>query len=317
MNFPHLFGPVQSRRLGSSLGVDMVPFKQCNCNCVYCECGGYPPVSSERAPYVAAATIIQELEGFFSKSPSPDYITFAGSGEPTLNNDLGAVISFVKQSFPGVKTALLTNGTLLHLHEVRDAIMPCDLVLPSLDAVSDEVLRKINRPHKTVTAQKIIDGLHAFAQQFQGQLWMEVFIVPGINDTDEELSRFKEVLTAVQPNRVQLNSLDRPGACDWVQTASPELLKRIADDLHPLPVEIISRKATGRKNAFPTPDNVDSTILHHLRRRPETIEGIAVFCNTTINEIMPVMKQLVNDKICNQSEVNGRMYFSVIQNAAT
>lgn len=312
MNYPHLFGPVQSRRLGSSLGVDMVPYKQCNCNCVYCECGSNSPVSSERRIHVAANVLIEELTGFLKTFPAPDYITFAGSGEPTLNSDLGKVISFVKEVFPKIKTALLTNGTLLYIPEVQNDIAPCDLVLPSLDAVSDTVLRKINRPHPDVHITQNIEGLITFAGMYTGQLWVEVFIVPGINDTDEEIRRFKEILTRVQPSRIQLNSLDRPGACAWVTPASPELLLRIADELKPLPVEIISRKAVNHKNAFPTPENLDTTILHLLRRRPETLEKIAVFCNSTINQIQSVVYKLVEEEICRETEVDGRTYYSVI-----
>jgi wyosine [tRNA(Phe)-imidazoG37] synthetase (radical SAM superfamily) len=295
----------------------MVPYKQCNCNCVYCECGSNPPVSSERKIHIPAKVLIDELNGFLKVNQPPDYITFAGSGEPTLNSDLGKVISFVKEDFPGIKTALLTNGTLLNIPEVRNAIALCDLVLPSLDAASESVLRKINRPHQDVHLQQIIDGLITFSDMYTGLLWVEVFIVPGINDTDEEIGRFKEVLTCVQPSRIQLNSLDRPGACAWVKTASPEMLLRIADELQPLPVEIISRKAVNHKCAFPTPENLDTTILHLLRRRPETVEKISVFCNSTIDQIQPVLQKLVEEEICRETEVDGRIYYSGIHPEST
>jgi wyosine [tRNA(Phe)-imidazoG37] synthetase (radical SAM superfamily) len=311
MTYKHLFGPVQSRRLGRSLGVDMVPFKTCNCNCVYCECGPAKTVVNERKAYVPADELIGELDHYLSTRPALDYVTFAGSGEPTLNTALGEVIQYVKQSFSSYRTALLTNGMLLCQPDVRSEIMPVDLALPSLDAVSDDVFNRINRPFPGITARQMIDGLVAFSRMYKGQLWIEVFIVPGINDTPEELELFKHTLRAISPDRVQLNSLDRPGACDWVKAAAPARLSSIAVYLQPLPVEIISRDAASVLSSTVPSPTIGYTIRDQLRRRPATIEEIAVLCGMTINEARQVLNEMIGQGAIVESIVGGRKFFAI------
>ncbi len=311
MQFSHLFGPVKSRRLGISLGVDMIPFKTCNCNCVYCECGGAKTISHERKEYIPAGELIDELRQYLGGGPAIDCVTFAGSGEPTLNTALGAVVRFVKANFPAYTTALLTNGLLFHLPEVRKEILPCAMVLPSLDAVSDDVFQRINRPYPGLTAARMIEGLIAFSREYRGQLWVEVFIVPDINDTPGELALLRQTLMTINPTRVQLNSLDRPGACDWVTTADPQQLAAIADYLKPLPVEIISRKALQNSAPLPHADNLDATIIHQLRRRPATIEEIAVMCSASINDISMALDTLLMQGKLTAASVDGRTFYAV------
>ncbi len=313
MLYPHLFGPVLSRRLGRSIGVDMIPFKTCNCNCVYCECGEGRPINPKRREYVSGRELIGEIKQFLDSRPEADYITFGGSGEPTLNTSLGTIVRFVKQNYPLYKTALLTNGTLLHLPEVREEILPCDLVLPSFDAASEEVFRKINRPHPSCDLRLMKEGLFTFSQQYRGLLWVEVFIVPGVNDSPEELSLIKETLLKLRLDRVQLNSLDRPGACNWVTAPTPQRMAEIADYLKPLPVEIISRKAVASISAFPHPENLDGTILHQLQRRPATVDEIAVMCSATIKEIAPLLETLINKGKITKLSVENRVYYSVVK----
>lgn len=311
MLYPHLFGPIQSRRLGRSLGVDMTPQKTCNLNCVYCECGGGTP-NIERKEYIAASVITGELQQYLASNTAVDYVTFAGSGEPTLNTALGAVIQFVKSTFPHCKCALLTNSSTLHLPEVRDAIKSCDLVLPSLDAISDAVFVKINRPHPTLHNSQIIEGLTTFAKTFTGEIWVEVFIVPGINDTPEELGLLKKHLLVINPARVQLNSLDRPGTCAWVVPAERERLKNIATFFAPLNVEIIVRAAdTAANNAPPPPPNITDTIIHQLQRRPATREEIAQLCGISAALIGKPLQKLVTERLITASTVQGQIFYTV------
>jgi wyosine [tRNA(Phe)-imidazoG37] synthetase (radical SAM superfamily) len=311
MQYNHLFGPVQSRRLGRSLGVDMIPFKTCNCNCVYCECGGACAVESERREYIAAEELINELREYLNREAAVDYVTFAGSGEPTLNTALETVVRFVKTTFPACKTALITNGTLFHIAEVRQAAMLFDLVMPSMDAVSAEAFRRVNRPHPGCDVNRMIEGLRDFSKEYRGQLWIEVFIVPGINDSSEEISLLRDALLSIDPDRVQLNSLDRPGACDWVTTATPELLASIAQQFRPLPVEIISRQALAQA-AAPLPGSpLADSVLHQLRRRPATIEELSMICGATVNDLAPVIEQLLRENRCTTTTVDGRKYYSL------
>jgi len=239
----HIYGPVRSRRLGNSLGVDMVPHKTCSLDCVYCECGATTVHTVERREYIDTDAIISEIDGYLSISPPPDYVTFGGSGEPTLHSGLGRIISHIKERFPSQRLALLTNSTLLGDRGLREEILPCDLILPSLDAVTDEVFREINVPVAGLDCAGIIDALTALSSEYRGQMWLEVFIAPGINDGDGEIALFKEAITRINPTRVQLNSLDRKGTRETLTPAPIELLESIARRLSPLPVEIVAKGA--------------------------------------------------------------------------
>ncbi|NMA10994.1 MAG: radical SAM protein, partial [Methanomicrobiales archaeon] len=228
MAYRHLFGPVPSRRLGVSLGVDLVPQKTCAYNCVYCECGRTTDLTCERREYVPTGRVIAELDDFLAKGPDLDYVTFAGSGEPTLHSGIGEIIAFIKDRHPRYRVAVLTGSALLADPDVRAALMRADLVVPSLDAVSEEVFSRINRPSPGITAERVLAGLLDFAREYPGEVWLEVFIVPGINDTEEEIRLLKDAVAAINPHRVQVNTLDRPGTDIRVRPAAPGRLARIA-----------------------------------------------------------------------------------------
>lgn len=307
----HLFGPVPSRRLGMSLGVDIIPFKTCTLNCVYCECGKTTRHTLSRKEYIPADEIIRELDRFMQSGPYLDVITFAGSGEPTLNTGIGRIIKHIRSTYPHYKTALLTNSTLLPLKEVRTSILPVDYVLPSLDAVSQPVFEKINNPLPGLSSAEVVDGLTAFAKEYTGILWVEVFIVPGINDTDEELSKIKHVLDKIEPARVQVNTLDRPAAYAWVQPAPAEQLSAIAEFFKPLPVEIISRnslvqtKHTGSRQ-------IADTLITALKIRPMTIEDLAVALQININEVFSLLDDLRKKRILSEEKVGDKTFYKVI-----
>jgi len=184
--YKHIFGPVPSRRLGVSLGIDLVPHKVCSLNCVYCECGKTTDLTVERIEYVPYGEVISELDRFMSENPKPDYITFSGSGEPTLNSRIGDIVSYIKNKYPDVSLALLTNGTLLSDPEVRKEIIACDLVLPSFDAATETAFDKINRPSELIGLEQYLNGIIEFRKEFKGKIWLEVFILPGYNDSPEE-----------------------------------------------------------------------------------------------------------------------------------
>lgn len=308
MKYKYLFGPVASRRLGVSLGVDCIRAKTCNLDCVYCECGPTTRLTNDRREYVSASEVLNELGDYLQDGPRLDYITFGGSGEPTLNSAIGEIVRTLKKEFPAYKTALLTNGTLLSMPEVREAIMPFDCVLPSLDAVSEKVFKAVNRPHADLHLDEIVKGLAAFSHQYKGIFLLEVFIVPSVNDTPEELAQLKMVLEHIHPTRVQLNSLDRPGTCGFVEPAPPERLREIAKFLLPLPVEIIARDAHAASPAAFAGDLLD-TLLSTIRRRPLTIEEAALLLNTTINDAAALLLRLVDEKKLLREEVNGRAFY--------
>ncbi|HHT62115.1 MAG: radical SAM protein [Bacillota bacterium] len=239
MTRKYWYGPVQSRRLGRSLGVDVMPLKTCSLDCVYCECGATNSLTLERKEYFPIDEIIGSLDEILKEKPDLDFITFAGSGEPTLHTGLGKIISFIKEKYPHYKVAVLTNATLLNDPAVIADIEKADLVVPSLDAVSAEIFEKINRPVKNITPETIISGIKNLKNSFKGDIWLEIFIIPGINDQDEELALFKDTINKLGIKKVQLNTLDRPGAVDWLKPVSKEYKEKIASKLGN--VEIVNR----------------------------------------------------------------------------
>ena len=193
-SYKYIFGPVPSRRLGVSLGVDLVSAKTCSLDCVYCESGKTTHLTLRREPYVAADDVINELNAFLSTSPFLNYITFSGSGEPMLNSEISHVVRFLNDHFPEYKTALLTNSTLLcRLRAFRQDVRDIDLIVASLDAVSADVFKKINRPVPSIHSDEVIQGLIELRKEFDHELWLEIFIVPGLNDTDNELEKLSQV----------------------------------------------------------------------------------------------------------------------------
>ncbi|MBN1531025.1 MAG: radical SAM protein [Spirochaetes bacterium] len=248
-----------------------MPHKTCSMDCIYCECGCTDRLTTELREYTPVERVLEELDAFLSSAPRLDVITFSGSGEPTLHSGIGDVIRHLKERYPQYRIAVLTNGSLLWRPEVRRAIVGADLVIPSLDAVSQEAFGAINRPAAGITPSAVVRGLGEFRREYSGRLILEIFIVPGINDTDRELSLLREACLAVGPDLVQLNTLDRPGTEGWVAGVDRGTLKRISRRLAPLEVEITGTPE-GRGAAAP---DTDGMILATLRRRPSTLDDLA------------------------------------------
>jgi wyosine [tRNA(Phe)-imidazoG37] synthetase (radical SAM superfamily) len=290
MAYRYLFGPVPSRRLGISLGIDLVPHKTCLFNCVYCECGRTTNLTCERREYVPTNEVIAELDEFLATAPDLDYVTFAGSGEPTLHSGIGEIISFIKDRYPCYRVAVLTNSALFTDPGVRAALMRADLVVPSLDAVSEEVFVKINRPSPGITAGQVLEGLLDFAREYTGEVWLEIFIVPGVNDTEKELRLLKDAVIAIEPDRVQVNTLDRPGAEDWVRPASPEAIERIAAMLGGNAGAI--GVAYAGRTLPPVTREIRETILATIRRRPCTPRDLATLLGIRPTEVAKHLRVL-------------------------
>ena len=293
--YKYLFGPVPSRRLGMSLGVDLVPHKVCSLNCIYCECGSTTKLTTERLEYVPYDKVISELKNFMSNNPAPDYITFSGSGEPTLNSRIGEVVDFIKQNYPDISLALLTNGTLLNDKEVRKEILKTDLVLPSLDAASDIAFQKINRPFNSLRVEDYINGLVQFRNEYSGKIWLEVLIIPDYNDGKENLIKLKEAFLKINPDSIQLNTLDRPGIIDGLRAMSRQELQKIVDFWNLDNVEIIAA-APERKDIKSYRSDTESAILETIFRRPCTLDDLKKILGLHINEINKYLDVLEADK---------------------
>jgi len=282
--YKYLFGPVPSRRLGISLGVDLVPKKVCSLNCVYCEVGHTTKLTTERKEYILYDKVTSELEHYFENNPNPDYITFSGSGEPTLNSRIGDVLQFIKQKKSDIPVAVLTNGTLLSDKKVRDELMDANVVLPSLDAATEITFRKINRPSPQLTVEKYIQGLIDFRNEFSGQIWLEVFLIPGYNDNIDDLKALKNAFRDIKPDHIQLNTLDRPGTVADIHAASREDLEKIVDYWKLDNVEIIAA-APERKNIQSYRKDAETAILETISRRPCTVDDLVKILGLHINEI--------------------------------
>ncbi|NLI69366.1 MAG: radical SAM protein [Firmicutes bacterium] len=292
MKKQHLFGPVPSRRLGLSLGIDLVPFKTCSLNCVYCECGRTTDLTMTRKEYVPVAAVLAELDHYLKSDPELDYITFAGSGEPMLHEHIDRVVDHIKERYPQYPLCLLTNGTLFSSARARDQINQIDLIVPSLDAASEEVFRKLNRPHPDLDCKDVISGLVSLRHEYRGEICMEVFIVPGLNDTDEELAAIKKALEKINPDRIQLGTLDRPGTEAWVKEAAPNRMLEIAEQLG-CEAELIEEEPSLAKTpAFDT--GYADTILQTLQRRPCTVEDLSRIIGARPAEVQKYLRQLLS-----------------------
>jgi wyosine [tRNA(Phe)-imidazoG37] synthetase (radical SAM superfamily) len=224
---PHVFGPVPSRRLGRSLGVDPLPFKTCNWNCIYCQLGRSCPLTARRIALPPARTIVEEVRAVIGSLPpgSADWLTFVGSGEPTLHARLGWMIRQVK-TFTRLPVAVITNGSTLYQGRVRRALYAADAVLPSLDAGSETAYRAINRPHPSFTFDRLVQGLLRFRSAYRGMLWIEVMLLRSINDSEHSLRELAALLLKIRPDEIHLSLPLRPPAESWVQPATTDALDR-------------------------------------------------------------------------------------------
>lgn len=319
--YKYLFGPVPSRRLGMSLGVDLVPHKVCSLNCVYCECGPSTKLTTERKEYILYDKVINELDHFFNNNPEPDYITFSGSGEPTLNSRLGDVLNFIKSKKPNIPVAVLTNGTLLNKKPVRKELMNADLILPSLDAADQSSFNRINKPHESLKIDSYIQGIVDFRTEYSGKIWLEVLILPTFNDSTADLDNLLDAILKINPDRIQINTLDRPGVDANLFPASREKLQEIKDywdrklwnQSKTIPVEIIF-SAQERKDIQSFRSDMETAIIETIARRPCTLDDLARILGTHINEINKYLGVLEADNKIESKRQERGIFYQIIRN---
>lgn len=307
MAFQHIFGPVLSRRLGVSLGVDLVYHKVCSLDCVYCECGKTTDLTRVRSEYVSFDAVCRELEQYWAENDDPDYITFSGSGEPTLHRLMGRVIDYIKTSRPRIKVAVLTNATLMTDADVRKELSRADLVVPSLDAVNRQAFLRINRPCPGIDPLEIADGIARFAATFDGQIWLEVFILPGINDKDHDIRELRTAIQKIRPDRVQLNTLDRPGTRADLEPADRETMDRVTAILGMENVEVIAHvRASGAKRRY---RDLASAVLETIHRRPCTLDDLVGVLGTSSENMAALLTELEDrGKIESRQEARGTFF---------
>ena len=277
----YIYGPVPSRRLGRSLGIDPIPQKTCNFQCIYCQLGKTTNFTNERKNYNPKKEIIAEMKEAIRLSKNKfDYITFVGSGEPTLYKDLGSLISKAKK-ISNKPVCVITNGALLYDQEVRNSLMSCDVVLPSLDAGDEKSFIKINRPHPSINFKAVIQGLIAFREKFKGKLWIEVMIMKGINDSNEALLKIKEKIDLLDPDRIDINVPIRPPTEKWVKIPD----KNIVSTLNEIFGEYtnINFPEMGKFGIFSS--NFDNELISIIERHPLRQEQILeTFISKKINK---------------------------------
>ncbi len=294
----YLFGPVFSRRIGVSLGVDLVPSKTCSMDCIYCEAGATTFLSPHRSEFYDTAEIIAELDEFLSRKPEVDYITFSGAGEPTLHSGIGRIVKFLKGKYPHYKICLITNGILLGSEQMIEELAGIDLVVPSLDAADDETFCKINRPAAGIGAEDIVKSLESFRKNSKALFWLEIFVVPGINDSPESIEAIRKAVIRISPDKVQLNSLDRPGTEKWVKKASESEVVPFVKALEPhVKVEIIGRPAVsvakvegGKLSAV----DLEKAVLEIVRRRPCTLPEIASALSVSEGKLLTLVGKMAD-----------------------
>ncbi len=311
--YKYLFGPVPSRRLGMSLGIDLVPHKVCTLNCVYCECGRTTNLTLERKEYVPVDEILIELTRFLKENTAPDYITFSGAGEPTLNSGIGKIIRFIKSNYQDIPVAVLTNGTLLSSKQVREELLPADLVLPSLDAATERTFRKINIPERTLNIEDYIQGIVDFRKEYSGKINLEIFIIADYNNSTEELDKLKEAIQKINPDMVQLNTLDRPGTVKNIRAASNIELQKIVDYWN-LDNVVIIASAPSRKKIKSYRKDTESAILETIARRPCTLTDLSQILGKHINEVNKYLDVLENEKKITTIEQQRGLFYTLLNN---
>lgn len=316
----HLYGPVPSRRLGLSLGIDIVPLKVCTLDCVYCQLGKTAKTAIARKEYVPVEPILAELKEALGAGLQADYITIAGSGEPTLNSRLGELIDNLK-NITNIPIAILTNGTLLYREDVRADCVKADVVMPSLDAGDEQTFQRINRPNDVFSIKKLISGLCAFRKEFAGQIWLEVFLIEGINTGNEQIARIKDAIGLINPDKIHLNTAVRPTAVPNIVRLSPEKLRAIASRLGSK-CEVVAdfapahssksnkSKAEKMPQLLSEMNRKEEALLSMLKRRPCSLDDICAGLDINHNEAIKYVSDLQNRGVIKSSLKDGIVFFN-------
>ena len=307
-SYRYLYGPVPSRRLGRSLGVDLVPPKICTYDCVYCQVGKTTERTLQRKEYIPTEEVLDEVKDFLSKGEvSIDHFSLSGSGEPTLHSQIGAVIKRIK-GMSSIPVAVLTNGSLLYLDEVRGDLLQADIILPSLDAVSKEVFTRINRPHRGISVEKVVEGLVEFRKVYQGQVWLEILFCKGINDGENELQQMKRVFDRVQPDRIHINTVVRPPTEPWAAPLNLEEMEGIQAFFG----EKASIISEFDRHPLSLPEfNVKEDIFRILERRPLSLVDLSQRMAIPKEELEATMQPMVEEGKIKTRRFGDSIYYEV------
>lgn len=315
----YLYGPVPSRRLGLSCGIDIVPMKVCTLDCIYCQLGETVQTTIERKEYIPIEPVLVELKEALAEGLQADYITLAGSGEPTLNSRLGELIDGIKK-LTDIPVTILTNGTLFYREDVRADCAKADVVMPSLDAGDEQTFQKINRPNRSISIEKLISGLSTFRKEFSGQIWLEVFLIEGINTGSEHIIKLKKTIEIINPDKVHLNTAVRPTAVPNLGRLNTKKLQEIANRLGPI-CEVVADLSTPHsyqykqsiakdtnRTEFMTTSNAES-LLSMLKRRPCSLNDICEGLSISHNEAQKHISDFQHKGLVCSEKIGGIVFF--------
>ncbi|MGD2246190.1 MAG: radical SAM protein [Candidatus Aminicenantes bacterium] len=304
----YVYGPVPSRRLGFSLGIDIIPFKTCTLDCVYCQLGRTPEKTLQRKKFFTSAEIVAQIKEKLSSGQRIDIITFSGSGEPTLNKALGELIKGIKK-ITSIRVAVLTNSTLFADTNVRKSLTHADLIVPSLDAATQKVFLKTNRPCAPLKIKDVIEGLVKFRQEFTGQIWLEIMLVKGVNDSPSHIQKLKEAASRIKPDKIQLNTVVRPPAEKSARPLSHDELKKIKK-IFGRNCEIIAE--FDKKQKVPAQKDLEIAILEMIQRRPVTLLDISVSLGRHANEVIKYLDLLMNEGKIQSVKYKDSKYYETV-----
>lgn len=310
MNLKTIFGPVLSGRLGLSLGVEVIPSKFCSFDCIYCECGKTNHLTLTRKEYVLVSRILSDLETYFASGCSDidkiDVITITGAGEPALNSRLLDIIHGIRK-LTSKPIALLTNASHIHLKEIRREYADVDILVPSLDSVLESSFNKIDKPHSDIKLEQIIQGLIDFKLEYsEVPMWLEILMLHGMNDSEEDIQALEKVIKKINPDRVHVGTLTRPGAYDGCIAIDTESLKLIQERLG----AIAYRKAGEFDTFIMKPFNLLST----LKRRPMTFAELTKISGMSDEDLKLELRQLVYHKKIKKISLNQEQFYSAVIN---
>ena len=305
-----VFGPVLSKRLGNSLGIDVIPHKTCSYNCIYCQLGSEENTITDLTNYYSVDEIIYELKEALLNNKNIDYITFTGSGEPTLYKDLKKLIYEIKQ-ITDIPVCIITNGSLLYKQEMRSNLLLADLIIPSLDAGNEETFKLIDNPNKEINFDKMVEGLIEFKKVFKGEYWLEIFLLKDINDNEDELDDIIKIVKKIKPDRIQLITATRRVANEKAKALSDEELKKIKKYFNSkcdieIDIPNISENHKGNTRILTEED-----IVNFLIRQPGTAYIIAKSFNENERKVKELLDLLIKKNKVREEIVNGVVSYAV------
>jgi wyosine [tRNA(Phe)-imidazoG37] synthetase (radical SAM superfamily) len=304
ISHPFVYGPVPSRRLGLSLGINIIPRKTCTLDCVYCQCGATTRKTVKRERFFPVKNILDAVRDAVGRART-EFLTFSGEGEPTLNADIGRLIRALKREFT-IPVAVLTNSTLLNDPQVRRDLYPADLVVPSLDAADQRVFARVDRCHRDLDVAAIIDGLRAFRRYYRGRLWLEIMLVKDVNDSPEHLVLLRRAAQLIRPDRVQLNTVVRPPAVATARPLSHDDLEQVrllfgpGTEIAESPIKPKQRRFRGAPEA---------AITAFVTGRPATPEDLSRALGIAPAAVKSALARLVRSRRIRRVEFWGKVFY--------